>query len=151
MRGLSLKPAARKIKRKTETMSLSLCKSKMTAGMTKRFFPYWFHASIFFSFNQSHHIPFTDFWKYTSCGKSTGQSQHGICVFSLGTYSVSILNCICSNPVSDSIFFSFSCDVLINHVVHIHLPKFKSYHLALFISTIVTKKNFMIPFFMNFF
>ena len=39
LRGLSLKPAARKIKRKTETMSLSLCKSKMTAGMTKRFFP----------------------------------------------------------------------------------------------------------------
>ena len=70
-------------------MSLSLCKSKMTAGMTKRFFPPigFMPLYIFFLF-QSHHIPFTDFWKYTSCGKSTGQSQHGICVFSLGTYSV---------------------------------------------------------------
>lgn len=72
-------------------MSLSLCESKMTAEMTnKNFFPYWFHAStsVYFFLFQSHHIPFTDIWKYTSCGKSTGQSQHGICVFSLGTYSV---------------------------------------------------------------
>lgn len=70
-------------------MSLSLCKSKMTAEMTKKnFFSYWFYASIFLFLFQSHHIPFTDIWKYISCGKSTGQNQHGICVFSLGTYSV---------------------------------------------------------------
>ena len=57
VRGLSLKPAARKIKRKTETMSLSPCESKMTAEMTaKNFSPYWFHASIYiFSFPESSH------------------------------------------------------------------------------------------------
>ena len=49
LRGLSLKPAARKIKRKTETMSLSLCMIQNDSRNDKKIFsPIGFMPQYFF-------------------------------------------------------------------------------------------------------
>ena len=133
-------------------MSLSPCQSKMTVEMTnKNFFRYWFHASIFFSFSRVITSHLQTFGSTLVVGKALDKvnmvsvsfhQAHTWCKYRIE--SVQILS-------ATQYFFSFSCDMLINHIVHIHLPKFKSYHLVLFISTIVTKENFMTPFFIIFF
>ena len=134
-------------------MSRSLCESKMTAEMTnKNFFPYWFHASTsvyFFPFPESSHPIYRHLEVHQLWEKHWTKSTWYLCLFIRHILGVNTeLNMFKSCQWHN---ISFSCDMLINHVVHIQLPKFKIYHLALFISTIVTKKNFMTPFFINFF
>lgn len=151
--GVKSKPCSQENKKENrnyEPFSLRIQNDSRNDNKTF-FFSIGFMCLYFFPFPESSHPIYRHLEVHQLWEKHWTKSTWYLCLFIRHILGVNTELNMFKSSQRLNIFFLFSCDMLINHVVHIHLPKFKSYHLALFISTIVTKKNFITPFFINFF